>query len=235
MITIRKSAERGQADFGWLRTSHSFSFGSYHDRDHMGFGPLRVINEDHVAPGSGFDMHGHKDMEIVTYVLSGALEHKDSLGSGSVIRHGDVQRMTAGRGIRHAEFNPSLDEPVHLLQIWILPERVGLEPSYEEKRFFADDGEAGVRLVAAPDGRDGALAIHRDAEIGAARLKAGETLDHAFAPGRIGWLQVARGRVDLDGTPLRAGDGAGISGQDRIAVRALEDTEFLLFDMAGQT
>lgn len=231
MITIRKAGERGHTDAGWLDSHHSFSFGHYFDPAAMGFGPLRVINDDRVAGGGGFPPHPHANMEIVSYVLEGALEHRDSLGTGSVIRPGDVQRMSAGTGIRHSEFNASATEPVHFLQIWILPEAQGFAPSYEQ-RTFSDDGLTDrLRLVASRDGRDGALSLHRDVDLYAARLKAGTKVEHAFAPGRLGWLQVARGSVTLNGQDLDEGDGAAIERQTDLSVTAGTDAEILLFDM----
>lgn len=231
MITIRKAGERGHTDAGWLDSHHSFSFGHYFDPAAMGFGPLRVINDDRVAGGGGFPPHPHANMEIVSYVLEGALEHRDSLGTGSVIRPGDVQRMSAGTGIRHSEFNASATEPVHFLQIWILPEAQGFAPSYEQ-RTFGDDGLTDrLRLVASRDGRDGALSLHRDVDLYAARLKAGTKVEHAFAPGRLGWLQVACGSVTLNGQDLDEGDGAAIERQTDLSVTAGTDAEILLFDM----
>lgn len=232
MITIHKAAERGHTDAGWLDSRHSFSFGHYFDPARMGFGPLRVINDDRVAGGGGFPTHPHADMEIVSYVLEGALQHRDSLGTGSVIRPGDVQRMSAGTGIRHSEFNASATEPVRFLQIWILPEAKGFAPSYEQTT-FGDEGLGNrLRLVAARDGRDGALTLHRDVDLYAARLTDGVTVEHAFAAGRLGWLQVARGSVVLNGIELGEGDGAAIERQTTIAVAARGEAEVLLFDMA---
>ena len=232
MITIRKAAERGHTDAGWLDSHHSFSFGHYFDAAAMGFGPLRVINDDRVAGGGGFPPHPHADMEIVSYVLEGALQHRDSLGTGSVIRPGDVQRMSAGTGIRHSEFNASATDPVHFLQIWILPEADGFAPSYEQKSF--GDAELGdrLRLVASRDGRDGALTLHRDVDLYAGRLKAGTEAKHAFATGRLGWLQVARGSVTVNGQDLEEGDGAAIERLPNLSIVAKSDAEVLLFDMA---
>src|SRR5262245_7575773 len=206
MLAIRRSEERGHFDMGWLDTRHTFSFGEYYDPRFLGFSALRVINEDRVRPGGGFPTHGHRDMEIVTYVLDGALEHKDSLGTGSVIRPGDVQRMSAGTGVRHSEFNASRAEPVHFPQIWILARSSGIAPGYEQ-RSFGDERRGKLRLVASADGRDGSLTIHQDAAIWAAILDGGQAVAHRFAASRRGWLQVARGRVTLDGTALEAGDG----------------------------
>ena len=232
MITVRRSAERGLAEFGWLTSRHTFSFGSYHDPRHMGFRALRVINDDWIAPGAGFDPHGHRDMEIVTYVLEGALEHKDSLGTGSVIRPGEVQRMSAGTGITHSEYNHSPTEPVHLLQIWIVPETAGLPPGYEQRDFPAAERRGRLRLVASRDGRDGSVTIHQDAALYAAVLEAGEAVSHGAKPGRHAWLHVARGAVDLNGHALEEGDGAAASDEERIDIAAREDTEILLFDLA---
>lgn len=231
MITIRKAADRGHTDAGWLDSHHSFSFGHYFDPAQLGFGPLRVINDDRVAGGGGFPTHPHADMEIVSYVLEGALQHRDSLGTGSVIRPGEVQRMSAGTGIRHSEFNSSATDPVHFLQIWILPEAKGFAPSYEQKTF--GDAELGnrLRLVASRDGRDGALTLHRDVDLYAARLTDGTAVEHAFATGRIGWLQVAKGSVTLDGIELGEGDGAAIERQASVSITSRGDAEVLLFDM----
>lgn len=231
MIRVRKSEERGVADFGWLRSRHSFSFGGYHDPDHMGFGPLRVINEDRVAPGGGFDTHGHRDMEIISYVLEGALQHKDSTGGGSVIRPGDVQRMTAGAGILHSEFNHSREEPVHFFQIWILPERSGLEPGYQQKNFPADERTGQLRLVASRDGRDGALTIHQDVNIYSAILPAGTKCIHPIGKGRRAWLQIARGAITLNGQTLVSGDGAAVTDETSLIIAANEPGEILLFDL----
>jgi quercetin 2,3-dioxygenase len=233
MLTLRRAEERGRADLGWLDSRHSFSFGQYHDPSHMGFGPLRVINEDRVAGGGGFPAHPHGNMEIVSYVLSGALAHKDSLGTGSVIRPGDVQRMSAGSGIRHSEFNVSETEPVHFLQIWILPEQEGLEPSYEQKSFGDDEKRGRWRLVGSRDGRDGSVTIHQDVDLYATLLGQGESLSHALAQDRIGWLQVARGTASVNGQQLYPGDGVKFEQPGEIAVTATsETTELLLFDMA---
>ena len=233
MITIRPSDERGVGEHGgWLKSRHTFSFANYHDPRHMGFRVLRVINEDRVTPGAGFDTHGHRDMEIVTYVLDGAIEHKDSLGTGSVIRPGEVQRMSAGTGITHSEYNHSRDEPLHFLQIWIVPERTGLVPGYEQRDFPAAERRGRLCLVAARDGRDGALTVHQDVDLYSALLVADETVTHALAPGRHAWLQLARGAVSLNGHDLEAGDGAAASDESRLDIAAREDAEFLLFDLA---
>jgi len=232
MISIRHADDRGVANFGWLDSRHSFSFGHYYDPDHMGFGPLRVINEDKVLGGQGFDTHGHENMEIISYVLEGALEHKDSIGTGSVIRPGDVQRMSAGTGIRHSEFNHSETDPVHFLQIWILPERQDLEPGYEEKTFPDAERSGVLRLLAARDGRGGALSINQDVDLYGALMAEGEALTHALRAGRKGWLQVARGTVSLNGEQLHPGDGAAVSDEPALELKATSDTELLLFDMA---
>ncbi|MEX2450712.1 MAG: pirin family protein [Rhodospirillales bacterium] len=232
MIDIRRTHERGSASLDWLDSKHTFSFGHYHDPRHMGFGTLRVINEDWVQPGGGFDTHGHKDMEIVTYVLDGALEHKDSLGTGSVIRPGDVQRMTAGSGIRHSEFNHSNAETVHLLQIWILPEENGLAPGYEQKNFPGEEKRGQLRLIASRDGRDGSVTIHQDTDLYAALLGNGESATHTLAGNRKAWIQAARGSLTLNGTQLAQGDGAAISDIDEVVIESTaDDTEALLFDM----
>lgn len=234
MLTIRKAEERGRTSFGWLDSRHSFSFGHYYDPAHMGFGPLRVINDDRVAPGGGFPTHPHGNMEIISYVLDGALAHKDSLGTGSVIRPGDVQRMSAGTGIHHSEFNASKAEPAHFLQIWILPERDGLAPSYEQKAFGPADKRGRLRLVGSRDGRDGSVTIHRDVDLFAALLGDGAQVSHSFAPGRIGWLQVARGTATLDGTQLYPGDGVAVTAGGTLALAGTsDDAEVLLFDMAA--
>jgi quercetin 2,3-dioxygenase len=232
MISIRPADQRGRAKLDWLDSRHSFSFGDYYDPEHMGFGPLRVINEDRVQPGCGFATHGHRDMEIISYVLEGGLEHKDSLGTGSVIRPGDVQRMSAGTGIRHSEFNPSPVAPVHFLQIWLLPSEAGLTPSYDQKTFPDDEKRGRLRLVASRDGRDGSVLIHQDADIYATRLDRSVEVAHPLAVGRRAWIQVVRGELDLDGWQLRTGDGAGIADQDQVRLKAAaDDSEFLLFDL----
>ncbi len=230
-MTIRPSAERGGANFGWLDSKHSFSFGHYFDQRYMGHGPLRVINEDRVKPGRGFDTHGHSDMEIISYVLDGALEHNDSMGNGSLIRPGDVQRMTAGTGVRHSEYNASDREEVHFLQIWILPEAQGLEPGYEQKVFGRADKLNQLRLVGARDGRNGAVVIHRDVDLYASILEPGRDVAHSLGSDRKGWLQVARGSVLLNGERLQQGDGAALEGSESLLVEAIEESEFLLFDM----
>lgn len=232
-FTVRKSEDRGRANFGWLDSKHSFSFGHYHDPNHMGFGPLRVINDDRVAPGSGFPAHPHSDMEIISYVLEGGLEHKDSLGTGSVIRPGDLQRMTAGTGIRHSEFNASKTEPVHFLQIWILPEQKGLAPSYEQKAFSVAERQGRLKLIGSRDGRGGSVTIHQDVDLYATLLGKGETVDHTIAPDRGGWIQVARGSVSLNGETLREGDGAAVSSSGSLRIEGLADAEVLLFDLGA--
>ena len=231
MITFRDRMARGRSRTGWLDSRHSFSFADYEDPAQMGFRALRVINEDRVIPGAGFPSHRHRDMEILTYVLAGALEHKDSLGNGAVIRPGEVQRMSAGAGIMHSEFNPSKVEPVHFLQIWIIPDRVGLPPSYEQKVFPIEDRRGRLRLVAALDGRDGAVTVHQDARLFVANLAAGERITHDIDPGRGVWLQLARGIAALNGTEMREGDGAAIEGERTITVEADTDAEILLFDL----
>jgi redox-sensitive bicupin YhaK (pirin superfamily) len=232
MITKRAARERGRANFGWLDSQHSFSFGSYYDPAHMGFGPLRVINEDRVKPGAGFDTHGHQDMEIISYVLEGALEHKDSLGTGSVIRPGEVQRMSAGTGIRHSEFNASRRAPVHFLQIWVIPARRGLAPGYEQKALPLEK-TGRLHLVASPGGRDGSLTLHQDVDLHAGRLAPGDELTQRLKEGRLGWLQVVDGEVDLNGTLLAAGDGAAIEAVPNLSLAARSKAEVLLFDMAA--
>ncbi|HEY9910017.1 MAG TPA: pirin family protein [Thermosynechococcaceae cyanobacterium] len=234
MITIRSAQDRGIANFGWLDSRHTFSFGNYHDPNHMGFADLRVINEDKVTPGQGFGTHGHRDMEIISYVLEGALEHKDSIGTGSIIRPGDVQRMSAGTGIRHSEFNASKTDPVHFLQIWILPEQEGIAPGYEQKTFTEEEKRGTLRLVGSRDGRDGSITIHQNVELYAALLQDSETVNHTLAEGRVAWLQVVRGAVQLNNQPLTAGDGAAIAQESQITLQgASEDAEVLLFDMTA--
>ena len=234
MITLRPAQERGAANFGWLDSRHTFSFGNYYDPNHMGFADLRVINEDKVSPGKGFGTHGHRDMEIISYVLEGALEHKDSIGNGSIIRPGDVQRMSAGTGIMHSEFNASQTEPVHFLQIWILPEKKGIEPGYEQKTFSEAEKRGTLRLIGSRDGRDGSVTIHQDVNLYASLLQDGETVNYSLPDGRVAWLQVARGAVQLNGQLLSAGDGAAISQATQITVQgASSEAEVLLFDMAA--
>ncbi|MFO7190524.1 MAG: pirin family protein [Pseudomonadota bacterium] len=231
MIELRPAAERGHADHGWLRTAHSFSFADYYDPAHMGFGPLRVINEDYIAPGTGFGMHAHRDMEILTYVLSGALAHRDSLGNGSIIEPGNVQRMSAGTGVRHSEFNPSETETTHLLQIWIEPDRRGIEPGYEERRFDAASKRGVLRLIASPDGRDGSATIHQDAYVYASLLDGDERAEHPLAPGRRAYVHVARGALKVNGYRLDHGDALKLHDVDRIVMEEAADAEVLLFDL----
>ena len=234
MITLRSAQERGIADFGWLDSRHTFSFGNYYDPNHMGFASLRVINEDKVTAGQGFGTHGHRDMEIISYVLEGALEHKDSIGTGSVIRPGDVQRMSAGTGIRHSEFNASQTDPVHFLQIWILPEQQGIKPGYEQKTFTEAEKQGRLRLVGSRDGREGSITIHQNVDLYAASLQQDEEVSHTLAEGRVAWLQVARGAVQLNQQTLTAGDGAAISEEALITLRGASGAaEVLLFDMAA--
>ena len=231
MITLRKANERGHADHGWLDSYFSFSFAEYHDPQHMGFSSLRVINEDVVQPGKGFGTHGHRDMEIITYILAGALEHKDSMGNGSVIRPGDVQRMSAGKGVQHSEFNPSQSELVHLLQIWIVPNVRGIEPEYEETHFDAASKRGRLRLIASSEGRDGSVTIHQDASVYAAMLDGAERASHALAPGRKAYVHVARGSVTVNGNALGAGDALKASGESAIVIETGDDAEILLFDL----
>jgi redox-sensitive bicupin YhaK (pirin superfamily) len=232
MLTIRKADERGHFDHGWLNTYHTFSFAEYYDPAHLGFRALRVINEDRVQPGRGFPTHAHNDMEILSYVLDGELEHKDSMGNGSIIRPGDVQRMSAGTGVRHSEYNPSKEAPVHFLQIWILPERHGLVPGYEQKPFAEADTRNRLRVIASPDGRDGSVTIHQDVEVYLARLDAGHEIVQPLRVHRHGWVQVARGAVLLNGEPLSAGDGAAVTDEPALTIRASQPAEVLLFDLA---
>ena len=232
MIRVRAASERGHFDHGWLDTYHTFSFADYRDPRHIGFRALRVINEDRVAPGQGFGTHGHRDMEIVTCVLEGALAHRDSMGHGETLAPGQLQHMTAGTGIEHSEFNPSTTEPVHLYQIWLRPERAGLKPSYEQRTFPETERRNRLRLVASPDGQDGSLTIRQDARLYLATLEAGRDVLHELAPGRHAWLQVLRGEVEMNGQTLAAGDGTAVSDEARLAVRAGGPAEVLLFDLA---
>jgi redox-sensitive bicupin YhaK (pirin superfamily) len=232
MITLRKSEERGHFDLGWLDTYHTFSFDQYYDPAHMHFRNLRVINEDRVAPGQGFPTHSHRDMEIITYILSGALEHSDSMGNGSVIRPGDVQRMSAGAGVSHSEFNPSNTEAVHLLQIWIMPRARNLPSGYEQKAFTEDERSGRLRLVASEDGREGSVTIQQDAQLYAAILDGGTIVEHKLAEGRYGWAQVARGNVKLNGVAMNQGDGAAIRDEALVQLEAADQAEVLLFDLA---
>jgi redox-sensitive bicupin YhaK (pirin superfamily) len=231
MLEVRKSAERGVAEHGWLSSRHSFSFAEYHDAGNMGFGPLRVINEDRVQPGQGFGTHGHQDMDIISYVLDGALEHKDSLGTGSVIRYGDVQRMSAGTGVRHSEFNHSTTEPVHFLQIWLIPSQRGLAPSYEEKHFDPDSKHGRLCLIASRDARDGSVLIHEDAAIYASILDGDDRVELALAPGRLAYVHVIRGSVKGNGVDLSAGDALKLIDETRVTLDGAHDTELLLFDL----
>lgn len=230
MLAIRKASARGSFDHGWLQTHHTFSFGDYQDPRHTQFRSLRVMNEDFIAAGEGFGMHGHRDMEIVTLMLEGQLAHRDSLGNTEVLSPGELQRMSAGTGIRHSEFNPSSSAPAHLYQIWLFPERQGITPSYEQKKI--DFGANAWRLAASRDARDGALLIHQDAEIHLARLQAGKALSYSLKSGRSAWLQVLRGGISLEGNELSAGDGVAISETSQLAVSAKSDAELLLFDLA---
>ena len=231
VITRRPAKERGAFDHGWLDTRHTFSFADYHDPRHMGFRVLRVINEDRVQPGRGFGTHGHRDMEILSYVLEGGLAHRDSLGTGSVIHPGDVQRMSAGTGVRHSEFNASDREPVHFYQIWIEPAVRGLAPDYEQKTFPLAERRGRLRLVASPDGADGSVTIHQDARVHAAVLDAGQAVEHALAAGRHAWVQVARGAITLNGRALHESDGAAVSDEPRLTITATEPAELLLLDL----
>jgi redox-sensitive bicupin YhaK (pirin superfamily) len=232
MIRIRKAADRGHFDHGWLDTYHSFSFGDYYDPAHSAFRSLRVINDDRVQPGRGFGMHGHRDMEIVTYVLDGALQHRDSLGNGSIIKAGELQHMTAGTGVRHSEFNPSESEWVHLYQIWLLPDRQGLRPGYQQLAVGEDEKRGRFRLVASPDGADGSLTIHQDARLYLASLAPGTGASHEIEPGRAAWLQVLRGSVHFLGNDLSAGDGAAVTDESAVSVQATVPSEMLLFNLA---
>ena len=231
MLTIRKAEERGHANHGWLDTWHTFSFADYQDPREMGFGPLRVINDDTVQPGQGFGTHGHRDMEIITYVLEGALEHKDSMNNGSIIRPGNVQRMSAGTGVRHSEFNPSRDKGVHLLQIWIEPKITGVKPSYEEKQFGTAEKKGQLRLIASPDGREGSVTIHQDAYVYASMLDGKDAVTHRLAPGRRAYVHVARGSLKVNGTPLDGGDGVKIVDVTTIELTDARAAEVLLFDL----
>jgi redox-sensitive bicupin YhaK (pirin superfamily) len=231
MQEIRRAGERGYADHGWLKSFHSFSFADYYDPEHVEFGPLRVINEDRVTPGQGFGTHGHRDMEIISYVLEGELAHKDSTGSSSTIRPGDVQRMSAGRGVQHSEFNPSVSEGVHFLQIWIHPNEQGIEPSYEEKRFTTDEKRGQLRLIASPDRAEGSVLIRQDARVYAGLFDGGESAELAIRPGRRAYLHVARGAVTANGVALEAGDALKIEDADKLALREGRDAEVLVFDL----
>jgi len=231
MIQIRKSEERGHAQHGWLDSYHSFSFASYYDPQFTGFHDLLVINEDRVNPGTGFGTHGHEDMEIVTYVLEGALEHKDSMGTGSILKPGDVQRMSAGTGVRHSEFNHSKQDPLHLLQIWITPMKEGISPSYEEKHFATEERKNQLRVVVSPEGTNGSIKIHQNASIYATLLDSGREVTHALKPGRHAWVQVAKGSLELNGKTLNAGDGAAIENEQELKLVAKNPAEALVFDL----
>jgi hypothetical protein len=231
MVQVRKSCERGHANHGWLDTYHTFSFADYYDPAHMGFGPLRVINEDRVEPGKGFGTHGHRDMEIITVVLDGGLQHRDNLGNGSVIRPGDVQRMSAGTGVLHSEFNASDKEPVHFLQIWIEPSARGVRPGYEQKHFGAEGRRGRLRLLASSDGRDESVTIHQDARIYVADLAPDEAVTHDLEAGRRAYVHVARGAIILNGTPLEAGDGASIVDETTLNLSGLQESQVLLFEL----
>jgi quercetin 2,3-dioxygenase len=232
MLTLRSATARGLADHGWLVSRHSFSFADYYDPAHMGFRALRVINEDRVAPARGFGTHGHRDMEILSYVLEGELGHKDSIGTGSVIKPGDVQRMSAGTGVRHSEMNPSPDEPVHFLQIWLVPSKNGIAPSYEQKAFPDAEKRGRLRLVASPDGQDGSVTIHTDARLYAGLFDTGESAELELAPGRHAWVQVARGEIEVNGQQLVEGDGAALSKETPVSLRGVSSGEVLIFDLA---
>src|SRR5215470_3972502 len=232
MIQVRKSNERGHADHGWLDSHHTFSFADYYDPENMGFRALRVINEDRVQPAQGFGTHGHRDMEILSYVLDGGLAHKDSTGGGGVIRPGDVQRMSAGTGVMHSEFNASRTDPVHFLQIWLVPDRRGITPGYEQKHFPPEQRQGQLRLIASPDAADGSLKIHQDARVYTTLLGKGDSVSHPLTPGRHAWVQVARGKVRLGDVTLSAGDGAAISEESSLRLTADEPSEVLLFDLA---
>ncbi len=231
MMTVRPAGERGHADHGWLDTRHTFSFSDYYDPAHMGFRLLRVLNDDRVAPGQGFGTHPHRDMEIVSYVLEGALEHRDSMGTGSVIVPGDVQRMSAGTGVRHSEFNASKSEPVHFLQIWLLPEHSGIEPGYEQKTFTGEEKRGRLRLVASPDGRDGSVTIHTNALVYAGLFHEGEKAELALKKGRHAWVHIARGKARVNGRDLEAGDGAALSEEPAVVVEGIDGAEVLVFDL----
>ena len=232
MINVRRANERGHFDHGWLNTYHTFSFDQYYDPRYMGFRSLRVINEDFVAPGRGFPKHGHRDMEIITYILEGALKHEDSMGTGSVIRPGDVQRMSAGTGVKHSEQNASDSNPVHLLQIWILPHTIELEPSYEQKAFSEDERRGQLRLIASEDGRDGSVKVHQDVSLFASILDAEQQVERSMDQQRYAWIQVARGAITVNGEKVDQGDGVTVAGESSLTIGALEPAEILLFDLA---
>jgi redox-sensitive bicupin YhaK (pirin superfamily) len=231
MMTIRKAEERGHADHGWLNSYHTFSFADFHDPDQMGFRSLRVINEDRVQPGRGFGTHPHRDMEIISYVLEGGLEHRDSMGTGSIIRPGDVQRMSAGTGVTHSEFNASQGDLVHFLQIWLLPAQRGIKPSYEQKTFPSEEKQGRLRIVASPDGRDASVSIHADAVVYAGLFEKGQAGELALSPGRHAWVQVTRGKARVNGRELEAGDGASLSDERAIRLEGVESAEVLVFDL----
>ena len=232
MINIRKADDRSHGESDWLKSHFTFSFANYYDPAHMHFRSLRVINEDRVQPGQGFPTHSHRDMEIITYILSGALEHRDSMGNGSVIRPGDVQRMTAGTGVSHSEFNPSKTESVHLLQIWILPARRNLPPGYEQKTFTDEERRGSLRLIASSDGREGSVTINQDARVYAGILNAGKEIDYRLEGNRYGWLQITRGTIDLNQVELKQGDGAAVSAEGNLSITSHDEAEVLLFDLA---
>jgi len=231
MLQVRKGTERGAVDFGWLQSNHSFSFGHYYDPDHTGFGPLIVINDDRVEAGAGFDTHGHRNMEIVSYVLSGSLEHKDSMGNGSVLRYGDVQRMSAGTGVLHSEYNPSRSEPVHFLQIWIQPNVQNIAPSYEERHFDAASKTGRLRLIVSPDGRDGSVRVHQDTSVYAAILDGGDEVKAELAAGRRAYVHVIRGSIVANGVRLAAGDALKVTGENLVTLSQADAAEILLFDL----
>ena len=232
MIQVRKANERGHADHGWLNTHHTFSFSNYYDPEHTQFRALRVMNEDIVQPGQGFPFHGHRDMEIITYVLEGSLEHQDSMGNGSVLSAGELQRMSAGTGIRHSEFNPSDSKPVHFYQIWLLPAKNGIEPTYEQRMFPGDERRGKLQLVASPDPSDGTMTINQDAKVYLSTLDAGAEVVHPLEEGREAWVQVLRGAVTLNGVSLCTSDGAAVSAEESLSVRSDKESEILLFDLA---
>lgn len=232
MIRIRRADERGHANYGWLDTYHTFSFGSYYDPAHTNFRSLRVMNEDRVAPGKGFGTHPHDNMEIVTYVLQGSLEHKDSMGNGAVLRPGEFQRMSAGTGITHSEFNPSPSESVHLYQIWLMPAVRNVTPSYEQREFVRSERINALQLVAAPDGRSGSLTINQDVQIFLAEIDPGRAVEHTISAGRNAWVQVLRGSIGINGQELAVGDGVALSSEDRVVVRGIAQSEVMIFDLA---
>ncbi|NJO94307.1 MAG: pirin family protein [Hydrococcus sp. RM1_1_31] len=231
MIVVRKAEERGHAHHGWLNTYHTFSFANYYDPNYLGFRSLRVINEDRVIAGAGFGTHGHRDMEIITYVLEGAIEHKDSIGNGSIIQPGEVQRMSAGTGILHSEFNPSKKDPVHFLQIWIMPNENGISPSYEQQKFDLQNATGQLQLIAA-NGKNGAVTVHQDMNLYAGILESGDRISYSLKPQRHAWIQVARGAVSINGISLDTSDGAAISEESELTIEATEKAEILLFDLA---